>query len=134
MSSQQYTANEADFIRAANGTETAADSIQQITSNLEQQLSTLSHSAQYQGTQQVAFVKAHTVAQNAATRLQKDLRNLMDILNQAKAGYIHADDEAASALTTVANSGAEMSSLGHHAGAAAGGLGITGFGAGSHNI
>jgi hypothetical protein len=127
--STQYTANQADFVRAQNGTETAANSIKTIITNLESQLTQLTHSPQYQGEQQVAFVNAHNKAQEVGQALQRDLMALQQILNDAHGQYASADAAQAGSIGAVSNMDpASMGNAGSLHVASSGGLGITAAG------
>lgn len=101
----QFHISQATLNQAINGTETCANTMRQIMSTTESNLASLTHSGQYIGSQQVAFARAHTAAQEFATRLNKDLNTMQQLMAQAGKAYGSADSTAHDDFSQLSNSG-----------------------------
>jgi WXG100 family type VII secretion target len=100
MANSGFNISEQTLTQAVNGVNTCASTMRTTMSTLDGQLSALH--GNYQGQQQVAFVKAHTTAQDFSTRLNKDLQAMEELLGQAGASYGHGDSDVSADLSSLA--------------------------------
>jgi hypothetical protein len=101
----QFHITQTALTQAINGTTDCANNMRQTMSGLEANLAGLTSSGQYVGAQQVAFAKAHMVAQDFGVRLNKDLDTMTQLMAQTGTTYGSGDQNAHDLMLQLANAG-----------------------------